>query len=72
MAVIVSNYASKADIAKLDTRIAQTDASVARLETSIAKFETSLAKTVAAMIKWYIATSMALTGLVFGIARYVR
>lgn len=63
---------SALDIAELDTAVAKLETSVAKLETTVARLETSIANMAATMIKWYIATSMALTGLVFGIAKYVR
>ena len=58
VAVIKSNYATREDIAKLETKIAS-------VETKVVKMENTL-------LKWFIGTAIALTTAVFAIARYVQ
>ncbi|MES2130193.1 MAG: hypothetical protein V4463_23225 [Pseudomonadota bacterium] len=56
VAVIRSNYATKEDIARLELKLAGTDAKVVGIEIKLAQLETK-------MVKWFITTSVAMSGL---------
>lgn len=79
VAVIKSNYGTKEDIAKLETKIAGVEIQIAGIGTQIAGVETKIAQvkneiTVMAitLIKWSIGTAIALTSATFAIARFVH
>jgi hypothetical protein len=63
LAVIKSNYATKADIADTKTVVEKVATSVANVVAEIARTETS-------MIKWFIGTAVVLASLTFGAAKY--
>jgi len=80
------HYASKAEmaiefgkvhvaLANLRTEIVEnsraTEGSIAKLDNRVEKLEAKLAELEARLIKWFVGTAIAITGLTFTIARYV-
>lgn len=65
VAVIKSNYATKEDIAKLETKIAG-------VETQLAQVRNEITVMTITLIKWSIGTAIALTSATFAIARFVH
>lgn len=80
------HYASKAEmavefgkvqvaLAHLRTEIIEnsrtTEGSIAKLDNRVEKLEVKIAQLEARLIKWFVGTAIAITGLTFTIARYV-
>jgi len=61
VAVIGSNYATKEDLAKLESRV----------QDRLSRIDNNLAEVQNRLIRWYFATSVGLTAVVFSAARFL-
>jgi predicted nuclease with TOPRIM domain len=68
------HYASKAELLKFREDVAvqfgQVQVRIAQVHTEIAQVHVNIAKLETTLIKWFIATAIAIAGGSFGIARY--
>jgi hypothetical protein len=68
VAVIMSNYATKEDIAQLGTQIVRMETQMARMETQMARMETQMARMETRLVKWVIGAMAASIVSVIGTA----